>query len=238
MSSEDVIEVTDRDGWRKDFDLNKTLLHIGSAPNNEIVLERNRGGGVAPRHLQLLSLAAQGGGYRLVNLGDAPVALGQQGERSLAPRSHTEISSGERVQVGEFVLVFKVAQTSVMQQAGNIGLSVLLPERRLASDRPLEGTVVVQNLGDKAGVQFRLQVEGLEPEWYKIGPGPLLFPNAAKEIPLRLIHPCGPKPPAGEHRFTVRATAPEAYPGQAATVTQSIEFLPFYRHELRVMTVE
>ena len=52
------VEVVDRDGWRKAFPLEKHIVHIGSDPRNDVVLDSRRGAGVAARHLQLIALPA------------------------------------------------------------------------------------------------------------------------------------------------------------------------------------
>lgn len=259
MDPHDRVEITDKDGWRKEFPLQKTIIHIGSDSGNDIVLEGWRGGGAASRHLQLISGLGDKQGYRAINLGDAGISMG---DRVLSPLSATDIADGERLQVGEFTLVFRLRErgtaappavvssedVSVVVDSEDasakvvgedtspvIGLSLSLPQSSLEPEHPIEGSVTVRNLGNRPGVQFKLAMEGLDPEVYEMGPGPILFPNAEKEVFLRLRHPQGPHPPAGEHRIRIRITAPEAYPGQSATVSRDIQILPFYKHTLRLV---
>jgi len=262
MAQLPALEITDKDGWRKAHPLQKRLVHIGSAAQNDIVLESWRGTGVAPRHLQLIALPAGPAAFRLINLADADVALGAAGERTLAPRASADIGPGEHIRLGDFALVlgFVVSRpvgepngggdtqlappaavsgaASTQASSTAIGLELFLPYTQLGPERPIEGAVIVRNLGNKPAVQFKLAVEGLPTACYEMGAGPLLFPNAEKEIYLRLRHPQGPALPAGEHRFQVHAKAPEAYPGEHATVAQSIHVLPFYKHRVRLVTPE
>jgi hypothetical protein len=234
-----VITVTDKAGWTKEFSLQKTIAYIGADPRNDIVLDADRGAGVSPRHLQLISVA---NGFRLINMGDTEVRLGAHGERPVAPRAFLEVTGGDRVQVGDFILAFQGGGSSGpggRDSDGNsksIGLTMQLAQTKLGIDKPLEGTVVVRNWGIKAGVQFTLEVDGLDPACLEIGPGPLLFPNAEKEVPFKVHHPRASKPPAGDYRIRIRATAPAAYPGEAANVSQMIQLLPFYSHKLKVVT--
>ncbi len=252
MDQQSAIEIVDRHGWRKSFPLRKSLTHIGSHANNDIVLEGERGEGIAARHLQVI--AAPGlSGYRLVNVSSAPVTLGGDQDRILAPRSSVDVAPGERVEVGEYTLVFREgspgqpgadpAESAVDQITGVaaadqasdvIGLSLALARTDLAPERPITGSVTVQNLGERAGVQFRLTLEGLPADCYEIGPGPILFPNGEREVQLEILHPRGPQPVAGKHRIRISAVASDAYPGERATVAQVIEILPFYRHELHL----
>ncbi len=91
---------------------------------------------------------------------------------------------------------------------------------------------MVRNLGDSTGRQYKLELEGLPPEWYDIKPGPILFPTAEREVSMHLFHPRGPALPAGDHRIRVRATIPDAYPGECTTVSRIIRILPFYSHKV------
>lgn len=244
-----TVEVVDREGWRRVYPLQKAIIHIGSAPGNDIVLDTGRGGGVAPRHIQLIG-GVGGAGYRLINMGDSDLVVGDTG-RAIAPRSFVDLANGLQVRLGEYTLTFNVsgalptpgpagasAAPMPVSGAGPIGLALSLPSNQLAPNESLEGAIVVRNLGEKPGVQFKIQVEGLEPDWYEIGPGPVLFPGASKEVEFRLHHPGRTKPGAGEHRFIVRATAPAAYPSQSAMIAQTIQIMPLYSHKLRIITTD
>jgi hypothetical protein len=231
------VEIIDRAGWRKESRLQKSIIYVGNDSRNDVVLDREGSRGVAARHAQLLSLPE---GYRLINLGDTDILLGSSGEESLAPHTSVDIASGEQVRIGDFTLIFggsksisnRTADTSTSEA---IGLSLFLSQTELAPNCQLDGSVTVCNLGDKPGVQFKVEVEGLESNCYEIGPGPILYPNAEKEVFFCLHHPKGPKPVTGEHRINIRATAPEAYPGQSVVVSQVLNILPFYSHKLRLV---
>ena len=49
---------------------------------------------------------------------------------------------------------------------------------------------------------------------------------------IRFYHRGG-KPLAGEHAIVIRAVAPQAYPGEEATVTLTLHIEPFFKHTLR-----
>lgn len=260
MNGQGTVEITDKEGWRKDFALSKSLVHIGSDPRNDVVLETWRGGGVSQRHLQLIAAPGQEQRYRAVNLGDSDVRLEGSGGRLLKPRSAVEIGDGERVRLGDFLLVFRLggpvaapaarpaptreavaagvapapARPSVEVASSVIGLTLSMPHTTLSPERPLDGSVSIQNLGDGPGVQFKLELTGLDADCYEIGPGPILFPGVAKDVRLRLHHPRGPGLPAGPHQIRIRATADE-YPGEVVSVVQEIQIQPFYSHDLHLV---
>ena len=240
------VDVIDRNGWRKTFEVKKSVMHIGSDDQNDLVLEQKRGGGVAPRHAQLILMPGQG--YRLINLGDTEIVLGDAEQFRLAPRTTTVISSGNRVLIGDFTLTFRFDTTSKSEkspstgaigqpltrsQSGLIGLALSMPQTRLLPGQSIEGAVMVSNLGDKSGVQFKLDVRGVAPECYTIGAGPILFPNATKDVLFRLRHTQGPILLAGEQHLEIHATAPEAYPGEVVVVSQMVQVQPYYAHTLR-----
>lgn len=234
------VEVTDREGWCKEFRLSKTIIHIGGDARNDIVLDREGSRGAAAQHAQLITLAE---GYRLINLSGAEIILGASGERSVGPQASVDIADGDQLAIGEYTIVLGSSGgiASLIAEASTsaaIGLSLFMSHTELSVGRPIDGSVMVRNLGDKPGAQFIMDVEGLEPDSYDIGPGPILYPNAEKEVLFRFRHPQRPVPLAGKHRVSIRVSTPEAYPGQDAVVTQEITILPFCSHRLRLVKVE
>jgi len=278
-----VLEITDKNGWRRDYPLQTAIVHIGSAPTNEIVLEQSRGTGVAHRHAQIIN--AGDGGFRLINLGDSEITLVSEGNRPLAPLASAQIAPGASLKIGEFSLMLKrngggsagpvggaVSQTATNggsvsaamnilgdatammgaspggssaadfygseRTSDKIGLSVNLPHTQLAPDRPIEGAIKIKNQGNRPGVQFKVEIENLDSDYYEIGPAPILFPNVEKDIVFKLQHAQKTEIPAGEHRFLVRASAPEAYPGEVTAVAQVINVAPIYKHEMSLFVID
>ncbi len=173
MDAQNKVEITDRDGWRKEFLLQKPLIHIGSDPRNDIVLEAARGTGVSSRHLQLICVPGEQPGYRGINLGDGDIVMGDLGNVSVGPRSAAQIADGDRLKLGDFFLVFhlggeggaalpaastRAAGTGVQREerlpvAGNrkasavIGVSLALSGSALAPDHPLDSHSLDRRVG-------------------------------------------------------------------------------------------
>ncbi len=249
------IEVIDVEGWRKIFPIEKGILHIGSDFRNDIRLARRQGG--PPWRIQLIELSSDPPSYRLVNLERTSITVGVPGE-TLAPHCFTDITNGESINAENFTLVLRRAKavpnvsdvhtmgnqdslptpSGIVVNSSHIGLELFLPQRKLGPDHIIDGFVTVRNLGSEPSVQFKLTVEGLFADRYKIGAGPLLFPGAERQVFFHIFHPRRASPLAGECRFSVHATADEAYPGERATVRETVYILPFYAHELHWETGE
>jgi hypothetical protein len=256
MASGSRIEITDKEGWRKEFSLNKRLIYVGSDIRNDIVLSPVRGTGVSPRHLQLIAMPGANRMISAVNLSPVGIPLGEGGSRVLEPNSALEVADGESYHLGDFTLTFHlqefalsnqpaeaspVGQSSPQGAAGrpaSIGLRVSLPQPVINPDNFTEGIIYISNLGNVPGIQFKLWIEGLPPECYEIGPAPILFPGAEKGIPFRLRHPRRPGYAAGTHPLFFKAEAPDAYPAESAIVKNEIRFSPFYSHTLRLMSLD
>ena len=134
-----------------------------------------------------------------------------------------------------------VASTAGVASAGEdassvIGLSLSLSRLVLDPDHAIEGSITLRNLGNQPGAQFKLEAEGLPGDCVSMGPGPVLFPNGQKQVFVRLTHPRGPALPPGPVRLSIRATAPDAYPGACATVAQALQVLPFYQHSVQLLS--
>jgi hypothetical protein len=41
---------------------------------------------------------------------------------------------------------------------------------------------------------------------------------------------------AGAQRISIHATAPDAYPGEIASVSQVIQIVPFFKHSIRLVS--
>jgi hypothetical protein len=247
MAQESRIEIINKFGWRKDFVIDKPIIQIGRDARNDLVLDDGFENGIAPRHAQLLPSSVNRSGLRLVNLSDKDIFLYAQGGKlalnqvlaappttTIPPRASGEISGGDLLKIGEFTLVFQGGAS----YSEVVRLNLEMPSRLLALDRPLTGVLGIHHVGNKAAVQFRIELEGLDPDSYEIGPGPVLFPNAEKQVNFRLMHPKRPYPPAGAHTITFHVSAPDAYGGERATVSQEIEVAPLYRHKMRVVVMD
>ena len=316
------VEVTDRDGWRKEFVLQKVINHVGVDGRNDIILESTHGSGVAPRHLQII---ASGDTCRVVNVGNTDITIATGFDpansaptqiRPLPQLSSTDIIYGAWIKLGDFTVKVRLidqvgytAPSGAMQpteQAAvavassgfstpvatsapvpyspaaptfqsqapttsasqpsipaapiapsslpgipgtssvgpdvpigdSIGLRLKLDVTQLGLDNPIEGSVVVRNSGTRPGAQFKLELIGMDPECYEIGTGPILFPNAEREVPFRLIHSRKISPKAGDLRVIIRATSPDAYPGQVAVAVATIQVTPFYVHEMKLSSLD
>ena len=239
------LEVTNREGWQKEYLLQKGIIYIGAGPSNDIDLDIAQGGGVAPLHAQLIASGSNGSAYRLINLNNADiVVMDPAGEQGLPPQAVLNLVDGQEFWLGEYQLIFRGGSSGyggVVDGQGRggqaIGARLSMPYTRLAPNQYLEGQVIVSNLGQKTGVTFDLDLEGMDDECYDIAPGPLLSSGAEKEVLFRLRHR-GHKPLAGNWRIVIRVTAPGAYPGEEATVSQTIEVLPHYRHRSQIMATD
>lgn len=252
MEQGNRIEIIDQDGWRKEFLLEKRIIYIGSDARNDIVLDAFRGSGVEPRHLQLIHPLTFSGKVNAVNLSSSSIYLGKTGERMIPPNSAVEISHQETLRVGDFEMVMYLqmqeaeaapllpAQEPILQVKGkqnsaSIGLRLTMNQSSLYVGSPLEGIISIRNQGSYPAVQFQINVDGFPTDCLEVGTAPLLFPNAEKNIPIRLHHPRGPALPAGQARLTVRASALEAYPGESVSVSREIQVEPYYHHTLQLL---
>ena len=309
------VEITDKDGWHKEYVLQKVINHVGVDARNDIVLDSTHGVGVSTRHLQII---ASGDTCRVVNVGSADITIATGFDpattaptqiRPLPQLSSTDVLYGAWMKIGDFtirmrlvdqvgyiapaiparapeqVAVSTVAAAAVAaspaaaaqpvttafvppqrstppastfstapvatsvaaatQAAGpdvpigdSIGLRLKLDQTLLGLDAPLEGSVVVRNAGTRPGAQFKLEVIGLDPECYEIGTGPILFPNAEREVAFRFMHSKKITPKSGDLRVIIRATSPDAYPGQVAVSVATIQVAPFYVHELKLTATD
>lgn len=99
------IEVTDRDGWRKEFPLLRNLVMVGSDLANDIPLPESRGQGAEPRHLQILLNPQDGSACRVINMAKSPIEITIAGQVTLlAPATAMVISMESALRIGDYRL--------------------------------------------------------------------------------------------------------------------------------------
>lgn len=114
----------------------------------------------------------------------------------------------------------------------HFNLEVRLPENRLEPNRMLQGVVMLRNVGQRPQARFSVALDGLPAYCQRIDPLPPLDPGGKCQINFRLYH-YGNQPLAGEWMITFTATSPEAYPGEEARASCTIQVQPYYRHQVR-----
>ncbi len=232
MSNENRIEVVNPEGWRKEFSLRRSIAYVGSQPGSDIVLS---GPEVAPRHLQFVPSPANPACYRVINLSSGDTSATVRGVvQPLAPRAALELFDGDGVVVAGYTLLFRSGEV----QSESIEVRVEMPATTLGVESPLDGSLYIRNAGERAGVQFMVEVQGLDARCVQVESGPVLFPGVEKRVGFRLSHPRAPKPAAGEQTITFVVSAPEGYPGETAVVNQRLTIAPFYAHRTRFIPVD
>ena len=149
-----------------------------------------------------------------------------------APQTRTPVQS---MLTGTTTALIDPLMGTPPASASSIATRINLPSRSLSPSRPLEGGLVIRNTGTKTGAQFRIELNGLQPQCFELGAGPVLFPSAEREVPLRILHPGTSVLMAGQQQFTIRVTSPVAYPGEVATVTHVVQVDPVYRHRIEIL---
>ncbi len=233
------VVISDREGWEKVYPLEKALVMVGSAPVNDIVLPDLRGSGVASLHIQVIQPQAGLGQVRVVNLAKEGVPFRRSSgaeNGAIPPGSSLMVGNGDEINLGDFTLQFALqAQAGMMRTArsAHLGLKLDLPGLSLSAGGRLAGMVTVTNYGDQRRCQFELELEGIPDGCYQIDPAPLLFPGAEECLQIRIFHR-GSCPLAGRQPFTLRASAPAAYPTEVVAISETLDVSPVYCFELAV----
>jgi hypothetical protein len=227
------IEITTREGWRRDLPLQRSIVYVGSHPGATIYLP---GAEIAPRHLQWVPSSAAALGYRVVNLGPTPVrVLSRSGqERTLAPRAALELMDGETIEIGGYRLAYHGGALV----SSKIEARLELAGNRLDLEKPLQGVLYIRNAGQAPGVQFMVELQGFSERLLRMGSGPILYPGVERGVAFSLSHPRSSTPPAGQQTLTFVVSAPLGYPGESVTASEMILVAPFFDHRVRVLPLQ
>ncbi|MEM7029362.1 MAG: FHA domain-containing protein [Chloroflexota bacterium] len=258
-SHQALIEVRPTTGKTIQHVVKNVITYIGTDSACDIVLSSEMGRGIAKRHAQFIYLPESDEPYRFLSLSTTvgqSDAAGNEDKGTLF--TSQPVKNGDQIQIGQYILIFHLgadtpaADTTDTRQvpasvppntddpdsrreesfSKSIGLHLFLPTTKLKPGEPIFGSVTVSNIGDQSGVKFRLKVAGLHQDIYILNAGPLLPLSASADINFYLYHTERPEPEAGNYPFTLEAMAEEAYGDETVSVSQKIEVLPFYKHEL------
>ncbi len=226
------IKITEANGWSKLISVNKAITQIGSAPNIDVRLPSTS---VAPHHLQIFSNPDLPTGCRVVNMATQLEVKNQENHQPLAPYSAYDLSNGDEIQLGEYLLSFSLPNTTTtLRTAVNIEASLTFMDTTLHPELGLEGLLIIKNKGGKDACQFQVVLSGLPEDCFHIDPIPLLYPGAQEEVRVQLLHKVL-YPQAGPLEILLTINALNAYPGETVVIRQGIYVAPIFRQSLRIM---
>ncbi len=236
------VKVVDINGWEKTFSLEKAILMVGSAPHNDIILPSTHGSGVSALHLQLIHPQADQDNLQVLNLSTSQVVLKRPTLLDgipIAGNTSRGLENGDSLQLGEFTLTFDIQPTfGIVRKVrtDHLGLSLTLPGRQLRSGSRLSGQISLINYGENSRCQFEIELVGLPAQCYQIDPAPILYPKSEEHLQIRFFHR-GTAPVAGFQTFTLRVTAPMAYPLEEAVLTETLDVTPIYQFGMQIGAV-
>jgi hypothetical protein len=232
--------LTDERGWQKPFPLNEGVYWVGSADRVHIQLPVMKD--ISPYHLQVVN-AHNSPSVRLINLSRGSIVVQKGAESTLfAPGGIIDVFGPEIFRLGPYTLHFQLQKQNESQPASAegkqkvIGMRLVLPDIVLRPNIPLVGVLSLQNLGNQA-CQFKVEIDGISEQCYEITPPPLIFAGGEENTEIRFFHKMI-APPAGQQKVTIRVSAPDAYPGEAATVQQMLKVMPYYAQSLSISKPE
>ncbi|MEI7844520.1 MAG: hypothetical protein WCK35_01835 [Chloroflexota bacterium] len=232
------IQVINKYGFSKIFDVQKAIILIGSDLSNDIVLSAEQGAGVAPMHLQIIFPRQGSKLCRVVNLSpyNAQVVTGPSNGLILKSHAMHELKHNDCVSLGEFSLTLKIWENrslTVEERSPSLGLKLQLPSTELLSGKNISGLLTLTNYGKASRCQFRIDIAGIKKDCFQLGPAPFLFPGASEELPIQFIHQ-GARPLAGRQVISISATASQTYPTEAVQLEFELNVEPVYQFQLDV----
>jgi len=226
------LKITDENGWSKSVKLTKAITLVGRAITCDIQLNSIK---IPLIQMQILCSTDLPTGCRLVNLSDSVVVSSNGVPATIDQFASYDVRHQDEMGLGDYHILFElplstnfVQKTSSMEAALSFSNAVLRPEF------PLEGKLIVTNVGKRKETQFQVDLQGLPPDCYLIDPIPLLYPGAQEEIRLRLFHKLL-YPEVGIHPIFIIVTAPNSYPGEELSIAQNIYVLPVFNQKLEVL---
>ena len=153
------ILVINESDWEKAYDFDKTIIRIGNQPSCDIQL---KGNGIQPLQLQLVRTAGKNTGYMMRIFADNVMI--SRGDQSFAGKKVApyEVLDGDKVSFSSFRLVISLGdEQSKVRKSTHIEAEMNLTKRDLSPDSPINGILVLKNVGTEKPCQFRMHISGI-----------------------------------------------------------------------------
>lgn len=226
------ITVLNKTGWSKLFNLEKSLVMVGSDSLNDIVLSDEIGSGVAPMHFQLICEQNPEPILRILNLRNTPITrvnLLSFRNAPIQPQKMTQLFEGDQLTLGSYTLTISLVSYGFIkvERSENLGMELKLPHLNLRQNEVISGKVKLTNFSQQKYSQFNVDLIGLPIDCYQIDPVPMLYPGASEELAIHIFHRNN-QPPAGECAIQLLLTASQSFPTELVTIDAVLHVEPVF----------
>lgn len=225
------LTVIEQNGWKKQIQLNKAVVRIGTAPTNDIQLSSP---GVAPIHLQIINDPQSLGKCTLLNMAALVMLVSGDKQSPIESGAQADVSNGDELILDEYHILFELPLSSkILESSNQIEASLVVPDAVLRTDFPAVGTLHLKNLGAHPNCQFHVAIDGLAATCFRIDPLPILYPGSEEDVRIQFFHH-SIIPSAGFHTITATITAPVSYPGERVILHQELYISPSLKTDINL----
>ena len=223
------IRVINESDWERTYDLEKSIIRVGSQISCDIQLSGND---IQPMLMQFVRSGGKEVKYVLRIFGDnVRIARGEQTYigQQMTPY---DVLDGDKLIFGSYRMIVSLEDEQTrIRTTKNMEAKMYIQKRELGVDSPIHGTLRLKNTGTKRACQFRLQIRGIPDECLLSAPLPYLYPGGQSTVGFVISH-LQTKPLPGFHTVSIILTAPDEYFGETLEFRQDIYVNPVFKNEI------
>ncbi len=223
------IRVINQNDWERTYELDKSIIRIGSQISCDIQLTGND---IQPMHMQLVRAGGKEIKYILRTFADnVKITRGDQvfTGQQMVPY---EVLDGDKLVFASYRIILSLEdeQTRV-RSSNNMEAKMYIQKRDLSVDSPINGILSLKNTGTEKACQFRMQIRGIPDECLRSAPLPYLYPGGKSTVGFMISH-LQTKPSPGFHTVSITLSAPDDYFGEVLEFRQDIYVNPVFKTEI------
>lgn len=223
------IRIINEQDWEKIYDLDKSIIRVGSQLSCDIQLSGND---IQPMLMQFVRAGGKEVKYVLRIFSDN-VKI-SRGDHSFPGQQMVpyEVLDGDKLIFGSYRMIIGMDDDQTrIRSSKHMEAKMYIDKRELSLDSPINGVLRLKNTGTDKACQFRIQIRGIPSECLRTAPMPYLYPGGKSTVGFMISH-LQTKPQPGFQTVSIVITAPDDYFGEMLEFRQDIFINPVFKNEI------
>ena len=223
------IRIINENGWEKNFDIDKSIIRIGSQFNCDVQIQDNR---VQPVLAQIVRSGGIDQTYNIFFFAEGvTLTRGEQVFPAELTVSY-DVLDGDKISFSGYQMMVSLEDDKTrVRTSFHMKAELYLSSRELTPESAINGVIYLSNLGTEKPCQFRMHISGIPESCLHSAPLPYLHPGARSSVGFIITH-LKTLPSPGFHTVSVTISAPDEYFGEALEFNQDIYVSPVFDNEM------
>ena len=223
------IRIFNESDWEKTYEFDKSIIRIGSQVSCDIQL---RDANIQPLMMQIVRIGGADDSYNIRFFADNIMLIRGNQNFMTDQISPYNLLDGDKITFSHYRLIFSVEnEKKRIRTSPHMKAEMFLSKRELLLGSPINGMVLLTNLGTEKPCQFRMQISGIPADCLHSAPLPYLYPGTSSTVAFIISH-LQTRPSPGFHTVSLTLSAENEYFGELLEFNQDIYVEPIFNTDM------